>query len=151
MHARPETARLSMRAATMNDAPRLAQLCGQLGYPSATEDVERRLRHIQPDEEAAVLVAEQPGGEVVGWIHVFVSRTVEIDPQAEIGGLVVDDGCRSQGVGRLLLERAEAWAHEKGCRDVTLRSNVTREGAHAFYEAHGYSVIKTQRAFRKNL
>lgn len=150
MHASPSTARVSVRLAMMQDAARFAQLCGQLGYPSTTEEVERRLRWILPDKESAVFVAES-GGNVVGWIDVFLSRLLETDQHAEIGGLVIDQGCRSQGVGRLLLERAEAWAREKGCRAVTLRSNVIRERAHAFYEAHGYTVIKTQKAFRKTL
>ncbi len=149
MSVRPSPAHLVVRAATIADVPRLAELCGQLGYPSTIQEVEQRLRLVQPDDEAAVFVAEQPGGQVVGWVHVSISRTIEVDPSAEIGGLVVDQSRRSEGVGRLLMERAEAWAREKGCTAVTLRSNVIRERAHAFYENLGYTVIKTQKAFRK--
>ena len=73
------------------------------------------------------------------------------DPQAEIGGLVVDEDHRCCGVGRLLMQQAEQWAREKGCSEVYLRSNVVREGAHAFYEGIGYSSAKTSMAFRKAL
>lgn len=145
------SARVVVRPVTIADVPRLAELCGQLGYASTIQDIEQRLRLIQPDEKAIVFVAEQPGGQVVGWVHVFVHRTIEVDPSAEIGGLVVDESCRSKGVGRLLMERAERWAREKGCLAVTLRSNVIRERAHAFYENLGYTVIKAQKAFRKVL
>ena len=49
------------------------------------------------------------------------------------------------------MRRAEEWAGEKRCATVTLRSNVIREEAHAFYRSLGFSVYKTQHAFRKTL
>jgi GNAT superfamily N-acetyltransferase len=73
------------------------------------------------------------------------------DPQAEVGGLVVDEGYRRRGIGRLLMQQAEQWACEKGCWAVYLRSNVVRKDAHAFYEGIGYSNVKTSLAFRKTL
>ena len=39
----------------------------------------------------------------------------------------------------------------KAARPSGLRSNVIRERAHAFYERHGYTHVKTQKAFRKQL
>ena len=67
----------------------------------------------------------------------------------EISGLVVDEQVRSQGIGEKLLDRAEQWAREKGCRTVGLRCNVIRDRAHAFYQRHGYQHTKTQKSFRK--
>ncbi len=49
------------------------------------------------------------------------------------------------------MERAEHWAREKGLRSIFLRSNIIRKDAHTFYQALGYSVVKTQYAFRKAL
>lgn len=143
--------RITIRAATLADAPRVAPLSGQLGYPSASEQIAARLAAILSDREHVVLVAEQDSGEISGFADVFVMRTVGADPRAEIAGLVVDQSCRSQGIGRLLMVRAEEWAREKGCTAVTLRSNVIRERAHSFYEGLGYRVIKTQKSFRKML
>ena len=95
--------------------------------------------------------AEAPDGLVVGWLHVHAHHVVERDPRAEVGGLVVDENFRGSGVGRLLMQRAEDWAREKGYREVVLRSNVIREHAHTFYESLGYTVTKTQNHFRKIL
>lgn len=139
-----------VRAATLADAAALAPLSGQLGYPATPEEIALRLRRILDDAEHAVFVAEA-GGRIAGWVHVFVSRTVEAHARAEIGGLVVDEAARSQGIGRALMAHAEAWAREKGCEAVGLRSNVIREQAHAFYERLGYRLIKTQKCFRKAL
>ena len=129
----------------------MARLSTQLGYPSSPDQVERRLPHLQRDDEHAVYVAARPDGEVLGWVHVFVSHRVESDPEAEVGGLVVEEDHRRSGAGRLLMERAEHWAREKGLRSIYLRSNIIRKDAHTFYQALGYSVVKTQYAFRKAL
>ena len=142
---------VTIRAASPGDAAQLAELSRQLGYPSQPEEMKRRLARVQPDEEHALFVAEQQGGGVVGWVHVFLYHSIENPTRAEVGGLVVDERCRSQGLGHQLLAWAEEWAREKGCRAIGLRSNVIRERAHTFYEREGYRVIKTQKAFRKDL
>jgi GNAT superfamily N-acetyltransferase len=128
----------------------MAELASQLGYKAVGENIEKRLAGLQGSPEYAVFVAELPGGEVAGWVGVFVYRCVEADARAEVNGLVVDERMRSSGIGRRLMERAEEWAREKGCSAVGLRSNVIRERAHAFYERLGYKHIKTQKSFRKD-
>lgn len=141
-----------VRPARESDAARLAELAGQLTYPSTTEQILGRLEGMSASADHAVIVAEESsGGRVTGFCGVFVNRMVEADARVEISGLVVDEAVRSRGVGKLLLDRAEEWAREKGCRSIGLRSNVIRDRAHAFYERHGYRVIKTQKSFRKDL
>jgi GNAT superfamily N-acetyltransferase len=151
MSASPNSANFRVRPAAMSDAPQLAQLCGQLGYPSSAAEVEARLRAIPAGDEHAIFVAENSADKLAGCIHVFLMHAVEIDTQAEVLGLVVDGDCRSMGVGKILLARAEEWARERGVRTIGLRSNVIRERAHAFYEREGYTVLKKQKAFRKGL
>ncbi len=128
----------------------MAELSGQLGYPATVEQVERRLSQILGDQDQAVFVVET-AGTVVGWIHIAVRHLLETGTQAEIAGLVVDESCRGEGVGRLLMGCAEQWARARGCPQVCVRSNVIRERAHAFYEQLGYRVIKSQKVFRKEL
>ena len=142
---------IEVRAAALVDVHRLAVLCGQLGYPSTPEEVRQRLGQILQDEGEAVFVAEEVGGQVVGWVHVFGRQLLVVGCHAELGGLVVDEGHRSRGVGRLLMERAEAWALARGCEMVYVRSNAVREDAHRFYEGIGYDQIKTSRVFLKEL
>ena len=146
-----QPALLTIRSATLDDAAQLADLCTQLGYPAAAADMRRRLARLLPDERHAVLVAARPDGHVVGWIHVLAWDLVVEEALAEVAGLVVDEGCRDQGVGRRLLQQAEQWARARGCRAVHLRSNVVRQAAHAFYRRLGYESYKTQLAFRKAL
>ena len=142
---------LTIRSAALGDAGRLAELSGQLGYPATPDAILQRLSRILGKEEHSLLVAEIPEAGVIAWVHVHLVYPLEEEPQAEIGGLVVDEACRSRGVGHALMQRAEQWARERGCRFLRLRSNVIRTGAHAFYENLGYQAIKTQKVFRKTL
>ena len=103
------------------------------------------------DRHAACFVAETKTEGVVGWVHMSVTLLLEVEQRAEVNGLVVDEGVRSRGAGWLLLDAGEKWARKKGCKSMSVRSNVIRERAHGFYLRHGYEHYKTQKAFRKTL
>jgi len=139
-----------VRNAGSGDAAAIARLSGQLGYPASAADIERRLRAIGTDV-AAVLVAESPKVGVVGWVHVRMLPLLTRDLSAEIGGLVVDEGRRGGGIGRQLLTAAEAWARDRKATSLRLRSNVVRDGAHAFYRRCGFAASKTSLLFTKEL
>jgi GNAT superfamily N-acetyltransferase len=150
--------RMAVRPVRIEDAEALARLSLQLGYPSSREEVERRLSALLNQPEHIVLVAEthnaqarRAGLQVVAWVHAFVERTVESDPTVEIGGLAVDEAWRGRGVGQLLMEHAEHCALCVMCPTITVRSNTVRRRAHAFYQRLGYTVVKSQRVFRKTI
>lgn len=151
MPGEDESSQVTIREARISDAPQLAPLAKQLGYDSTPEQVAARLPGIFADSGHIIFVAEQEGGELAGYVDVFLFRTVASDVRAEIAGLVVEEASRSRKIGRMLMARAEDWAREKGCSECGLRSNVIREGAHRFYENLGYRVNKTQKSFRKKL
>ena len=142
---------IKIRRAKNGDAARIAELSGQLGYPAKPAEVAQRLRTIKPASHHAVLVAESPERKVIGWLHVSVSPLLEVQLRGEVNGLVVADDERSRGTGALLLHAAEQWARSRGCKNMSVRSNVVRERAHQFYLRHGYEHYKTQKAFRKSL
>jgi len=142
---------LRIRRAKTSDAPRIAMLSGQLGYPATAAQIRMRLRKIQPASQNAVFVADSAKDGVIGWLHVSREALLECDVRAEVNGLVVAEGRRSLGAGARLLAAAEDWARQHGCKSMSVRSNVIRERAHQFYERHGYEHYKTQKSFRKPL
>ena len=141
---------VTVRLARVKDAGRIAELATQLGYPTTSEQMQRRLSQVGQTGERAVYVAVRDG-RVVGWIHVCVRPLVQVDRAAEIEGLVVDEACRGQGIGRLLIRQIEQWVGEKGCDAIYVRSNIIRERAHGFYQELGYENIKTSLTFCKML
>ena len=98
-----------------------------------------------------VFVAVLPQDEVVGWMGAYLFRSVELDPLAEISGLVVDETLRSRGIGKALLNAAEDWARGLGCAAISVNSNTIRDRAHHFYVSNQYELVKTQKIFRKSL
>ncbi len=142
--------RIVIRPAGEDDAPAIAGLSGQLGYPSSVADSAERLKTVLGSTEHGVFAACD-GDDVVGWVHVFLALRVESGPFAELGGFVVSASHRRRGVGRALLAAAEDWAASRGVRKLRVRSRLEREDARAFYENLGFSVTKAQRVFDKCL
>jgi GNAT superfamily N-acetyltransferase len=140
-----------VRKARADNITIITALCGQLGYPTTDAQVRHRFDDIQRREDHCVYVGEGPDGQVIAWVHVFLRPLLVSELCAEIGGLVVDRSQRGEGVGRLLLTAAEAWARERDCDRIVIRSNTLRKSAHAFYQSLGYETIKTQRVFSKTL
>jgi GNAT superfamily N-acetyltransferase len=142
---------LKIRRARSADAPQIAVLAGQLGYPATTSEMRERLLGIKPASLHAVFVADAPEEGVIGWVHVSKQPLLEVEMRAEVNGLVIAEGQRGFGAGARLLATSEDWARKHGCKSMSVRSSVIRERAHKFYERSGYEHYKTQKSFRKPL
>jgi GNAT superfamily N-acetyltransferase len=142
---------MRIRPMTAADAPHVADLTTQLGYPTSAEETAVRIATLEArPEEHAALVADEDG-RAVGWVHVELYTSLESGRKANIGGLVIDEGYRSGGVGAELLAAAEAWARDHGADRIVVRSRVARERAHRFYQREGYTLVKTSHVFEKVL
>ena len=140
-----------IREARAADVPALTRLCGQLGYGSSEPQVQRRFERICEDREHRVFVAEDSTGAVVGWVQVHLTRWLATDLRGDVAGLIVSAEARGLGVGRQLTQAAEAWTKEQGGLMLSLRSNIVRKEAHAFYQHLGYTVSKTSLNLKKEL
>ncbi len=141
---------LEIRPVREEDAPAAAGLCGELGYPANPSDLLARMVRITADPNHSVLVACVEGN-LVGWIDLSIECHLQSEPAALIGGLVVADAVRNQGIGRRLCQAAEAWARGCGMTRIRVRSNAIRERAHGFYLRDGYARVKTSAVFEKTL
>ena len=142
---------VKIRRARLSDARRMAELSHELGYPTTTAQMAKRLKKLQRATASGVFVAESPEAGVVGWGHVSVNHLVDVGTRAEMNGIIVSEKHRSLGAGAQLMDVMEDWARKRGCPSMSVRSNVIREHAHKFYERQGYEHYKTQKAFRKPL
>jgi GNAT superfamily N-acetyltransferase len=142
---------LVIRPAVLDDSPRLAELCGVLGYPAEPKEFAIRLGRVLPRSEHIVLVAGIGPGRIAGWIHAAAHEFLECGQQCEILGLVVAAEHRGQAVGRRLVTAVEAWARQRGLENLTVRSNIMRRESHPFYEHMGFARVKTQHVYRMRL
>ncbi|MEO8460134.1 MAG: GNAT family N-acetyltransferase [Dokdonella sp.] len=141
----------TIRPARAGDARVLAELCGQLGYPATRQQISARLAAIEAKDAGCILVAENPQGRLLGWLHVTQAETLTAGSDAEILGLVVGEDARGNGVGTKLLNAAQDLARSRGLANMRVRSRAERERAHRFYQRAGFEHIKNQAAFRKSL
>jgi GNAT superfamily N-acetyltransferase len=141
---------VNVRLLQSSDADAVVALLPDLGYAASADQLVRRLAALRewPDQEAFVAEID---GRVVGLCHVQGVRMLISNGYAEIQALVISAACQGQGIGRRLLEHGCAWAASRGYERVRLRSNVIREGAHAFYEHLGFEKSKASYAFERKI
>jgi ribosomal protein S18 acetylase RimI-like enzyme len=146
---RSATSSVELRAAQPRDSAAVAELLGELGYPSTQEQAAERIEHIAADPSTWLVVAELEG-EIAGFGVLHVQNLVERDePGVEVAGLVVGKRFRRQGVGELLMKALEDEARARGGTTMVLNTAHSRADAHAFYEALGYE--HTGRRYAKPL
>jgi ribosomal protein S18 acetylase RimI-like enzyme len=97
------------------------------------------------DKNVALLVAES-GTDLVGYVHaiikdasafpVFVPRRYAV-----VDAVVVRSGFQFHGIGRRLMDEAQAWAAAKGATSIELNVYEFNETAISFYERLGYQTL----------
>jgi GNAT superfamily N-acetyltransferase len=132
------------------DAGPAARLCVQLGYNATETEMRERIQSLA-GAEGRLLLAADLAGQLVGWVDAATERHLHTAPYVIIGGLVVDETCRGQGLGRLLCAHVERWAQAQSIAGVRVRSQAKRLEAHRFYLNQGYGQIKTSFIFEKLL
>ena len=72
-------------------------------------------------------------------------------PVGYIEGWYVDEDVRRRGVGRALVEAAEAWARSKGCRQMASDAELWNDVSHQAHGAIGYQETARLVLFKKDL
>lgn len=129
---------LTIRQAGQADAVDIARLVTQLGYPTSPAEMAERLESILRRPEYITFVAEI-SAQVVGMIGAYVGYAIEFTGvYGRLTGIVVEESFRGRGIGKLLMEKVEAWLQDQGVKMVILTSGKHRTETHEFYRALGY-------------
>jgi GNAT superfamily N-acetyltransferase len=137
-----------VRDAKPADAPRLVELIRFLGHEIDEKSVRRNLTALKKTDETPLVATLDK--EVVGLCGVAARVMIHREaPIGRISPLVVDEKAQGHGIGRMLVEAAEDWCRERGCKLVEVTSNDRRTAAHAFYRHMGYE--RTSMRFAKTL
>ncbi|MFL6765550.1 MAG: GNAT family N-acetyltransferase [Sphingomicrobium sp.] len=140
--------RPKLREAKPSDAPRLVDLIHELGHEISEKAVRKNLSKLKKSGELPLVATLDR--EAVGLIGVHKSVMIHREaPVGRISPLVVAEKAQGFGLGRMLVEAAEALLKEAGCQIVEVTSNDRRAEAHAFYRHMGYE--RTSIRFMKKL
>jgi ribosomal protein S18 acetylase RimI-like enzyme len=133
---------ISFRRAGAADAPAIAALFTDEGYPAGPSDIRNRLT--QFDSPTSRVVIAEHDGAILGFIAVHLMPRFEHDDSIlRILALVVDAGARERGVGRALMGEAERIGAEAGAAFIELTAGHHRPEARQMYESLGYDSTVT--------
>jgi len=133
---------ITFRPAAAADAPAIAALFTDEGYPAGSSDIRARLARFE-SATSRVVIAEHEGA-ILGFIAVHALPRFEHDDWIlRIVALVVDAGARERGVGRALMAEAERIGGEVGATFVEVTAGHHRPEARHLYESVGYDSTVT--------
>ena len=113
--------------------------------------LQRALEQSQPD--SAIFIAEDETEGPVGFVH--LETQVDYfsgEKHGYVSDLAVSKSFEGRGVGRILLEAAEAWARSNGYRLLTLYVFSANARAKQVYERNGFQpeLVKYVKEIRQN-
>jgi ribosomal protein S18 acetylase RimI-like enzyme len=132
-----------VREASAKDAEAIHALAGELAAtvgdsPPPFEAVEARLHELLEGRRAPVLVAEGDDG-LVGVASLWIKPDLAHgDTVVEVPMLVVAEGSRRGGVGRLLMGEVQRLAAENGAALIELVATSSNVAARKFYRSLGF-------------
>ena len=134
---------LRVREATAEDLEMVHSLAGELAgtvgdSPPGFEGVRARLAELLEEPRARVLVAEDDG-VVVGVASLWIKPDLAHgDTVIEVPTLVVEEGARREGVGKLLMEEVQRLGAENGADLIELVATTQNVAAREFYRTLGF-------------
>jgi GNAT superfamily N-acetyltransferase len=107
------------------------------GYEPAR--ISRQLERLLGDPALGSLWLARAGGRPAGYLlAVYVFSLEHFGLTAEIDEFFVLPSQRGRGLGRALLDAAEAEFNRRGCTNVSLQLGRGNDEGRAFYRARGY-------------
>ena len=102
--------------------------------------------------ESAILVAEDAGGELIGFTQLYPAFcSVLADRTYVLYDLFVTPAARGTGAGRALMEAAEAYARAHGAARLQLQTAVTNVVGQSLYESCGWKRDELFYVYEKGL
>jgi ribosomal protein S18 acetylase RimI-like enzyme len=93
-----------------------------------------------PEPGSAIYIAEDETGKRAGFLHLQTQTDYFNGGKvAYISDIAVDSSFEGQGIGRILLDKAEEWAYEQGCSLLSLYVFSANSRARKVYETLGFN------------
>ena len=147
---------MKFEVAESSDIPALCDLLESLftqeaEFKSDRDAQVRGLKSVIENDDVGDILVVRDNDNVIAMVNILYTVSTALGARVGIlEDMVVSSAGRGSGVGSKLLERAMEFAKEKGCQRITLLTDHDNEGAHRFYQKHGFS-LSTMVAFRKSL
>lgn len=123
-------------------------------WPDHTVDEHRaEMSQVVADDVMTVFVADR-GGLLGGFLEVSLRKYADgctTSPVGYLEGWYVDADLRTQGIGRALVQAAEQWAIDRGCREMASDCLIDNEVSYRAHLAIGYRETERLIHFKHDL
>ena len=124
-----------------DDLAEWLRLRSMLWPECAVQQHELEMGTVLADADRAAVFVAAGEGNLVGFVEVAVrpwADGCDTSPVGYVEALFVAPEARGTGVGRALLRAAEAWAADRGCREMASDTEVDNAGSRAVHRSLGY-------------
>jgi aminoglycoside 6'-N-acetyltransferase I len=107
-----------------------------------------------PKPDVIVFVAEDTSGKLIGFAEVGTrayAEGCETSPVGYLEGWFVEAHARGSGVGRALVQAAEAWARDRGLTEFGSDTWLDNEASILAHQSLGFAVTERLVCFLKRL
>jgi len=147
---------MQLREAKLDDIPKLCELLNYLfeqeeEFKPNTEIQSEGLRKIISKSDVGVIVIAIDSNKVIGMVNILYTVSTALGSRVAIlEDMVVSPKARGKGVGSMLMKYTLDLAKQNGCKRITLLTDFDNDGAHRFYQQHGF-MRSSMVAFRKSI
>ena len=144
----------SIRRATSDDKPEWLRMRQGLWPEAPLEYLSLDLDKLLANADAGIFVASDAHGRLLAFIEVGLrshGEGCETSPVGYIEAWYVDPHVRGQKLGREMVQTAEQWAREKGCREMASDTWLENEASIQAHLKLGYWEVDRLVHFAKRL
>jgi len=147
---------MQLREAKLDDIPKLCELLNYLfeqeeEFKPNTEIQSEGLRKIISKSDVGVIVIAIDSNKIIGMVNILYTVSTALGSRVAIlEDMVVSPKARGKGVGSMLMKYTLDLAKQNGCKRITLLTDFDNDGAHRFYQQHGF-MRSSMVAFRKSI
>lgn len=138
---------INIRSAVIEDLPFIHSLLpsyAEFGLPSWRNaeimlDTDQRALTVALENGATIFIAENEAKIPLGFVHLHPGSDHYYQAKpCHISDLIVAPAGRGQGIGKLLMAKAEAWAKSEGYEKLSLNVFAGNHQARKLYEELGF-------------
>ena len=145
---------ITYRKATFDDAEAIAKMALKMWTSHTVEELADGFVKAVKDPDSAVFMLTDDNKAVgfaqCGLRHDYVEGA-QSSPVGYLEGIFVEELYRKQGYAKMLLERCEKWAKEKGCSEFASDCEIDNEDSRQFHLGAGFREVNRIICFTKKL
>lgn len=146
---------MKIREIRKNDFAAWSEMRKKLWADVTDEENRAELEHVLINSNKfQIFLAETDSGEIIGFLEAGLRNDYvedcDFSPVGYVEGWFVEENFRRQNVGRQLVEAAENWAKEQGCREMASDCELENSVSFAAHLGVGFSEVNRVIHFKKN-